>query len=118
MNQHNNFNEQLIVHTRRAPAMDIVRLVHAFAKKDGRDRIVVLWIKMRYNVYPTAVDTVHSIWILKRAIVKPNGAATIVQKVNNKLHIYPKWRGIVFVSTATATVAIRWIWTSANSLTF
>lgn len=64
--------------------MDIVRLVHAYAKKDGKDRIVAPWIKMLYNVCPIALDTVHSIWIHKRATAKQNGAVTIVQKVNNK----------------------------------
>ena len=72
---------QLIVHIQHVRAMDIVRLVFVSVKKDGKDRIVVQWIKMHYNVYPIALDMVHSIWIHKHAIAKPNGAVMIVQKV-------------------------------------
>lgn len=77
----------MIVHTRHALAMDIVRPVHVSVKKDGKDRIVVQWIKMHYNVYPIAPDTVHSIWIHKHAIAKQNGAVTIVQKVGKSENI-------------------------------
>lgn len=75
--------QQSIVHTRHAQVMDFVRLAHASAKKDGKDQIVEPWIKTHCNACQTAAVMVHSIWILKLAIVNRNGVVTIVLKVMN-----------------------------------
>lgn len=74
---------QLIVHTRHAQDMDIVPRVPASVRKDGRGLIALRWIKMPFNAYLIARDTVLLIWIHKAVIASQSGVEMIVQKVFN-----------------------------------
>lgn len=60
--------------------MVFVLMVRASVRKAGKVSIVERWIRMRYNVFQIARDTVHSNSTHNRAFVMPNGVETTVPR--------------------------------------
>lgn len=76
-----NIARRSIVRIQRAPDTAFAPRVPVFVRKDGKEWIVVKWIKKLYSVSQIAVGMGISIWKLKLVCASPCGPVTIVPKV-------------------------------------